>query len=118
MAAATKNLSFAITSSTTYEHPFTTARKFSTLDHLTKGRVGWNIVTSYLTSAAKAFGLKEQISHDERYRRAEEYLEVVYKLLEGSWKDDARIKDPLSGIYSLPDKVRAIEHHGYIFKGV
>jgi alkanesulfonate monooxygenase SsuD/methylene tetrahydromethanopterin reductase-like flavin-dependent oxidoreductase (luciferase family) len=112
MAAATKSLSFAITASTTYENPYATARRFSTLDHLTKGRVGWNIVTSYLDSAAKAFGFEEQIPHDERYERAEEYLEVVYKLLEGSWKEDARVKDPISGKYSLPDKVKKIEHDG------
>ena len=113
MASVTKSLSFAITSSTTYDSPYATARRFSTLDHLTKGRVGWNIVTSYLDSAAKAFGLDEQIPHDERYARAEEYLEVVYKLLEGSWKDDARVRDVESGKYSLPEKVRAIEHAGY-----
>ncbi|TVY57610.1 Dimethyl-sulfide monooxygenase [Lachnellula cervina] len=100
MAAATKSLSFAITASTTYENPYATARRFSTLDHLTNGRVGWNVVTSYLESAAKAFGLSEQIPHDERYERADEYLEVVYKLLEGSWKDDSRIKDAVSGKYS------------------
>lgn len=101
MAAATKSLSFAITASTTYENPYATARRFSTLDHLTNGRVGWNVVTSYLESAAKAFGLSEQIPHDERYERADEYLEVVYKLLEGSWKDDSRIKDAVSGKYRL-----------------
>ncbi|TVY30906.1 Dimethyl-sulfide monooxygenase [Lachnellula hyalina] len=100
MAAATKSLSFAITASTTYENPYATARRFSTLDHLTNGRVGWNVVTSYLESAAKAFGLSEQIPHDERYARADEYLEVVYKLLEGSWKDDSRVKDAVSEKYS------------------
>lgn len=137
MAAVTTSLSFAITASTTYENPYATARRFCTLDHLTKGRVGWNIVTSYLDSAAKAFGLEEQVPHDERYERAEEYLEVVYKLLEGSWKEDSRVKDVKSGKYryrkievlmydtkdhadskvvnfSLPEKVRAIEHNGYL----
>lgn len=113
MAAVTKNLSFAITASTTYENPYATARRFSTLDHLTNGRVGWNIVTSYLDSAAKAFGLTEQIPHDERYARAEEYLEVVYKLLEGSWKDDARLFDKTTGRYSDAEKVRVINHEGY-----
>lgn len=99
MAAATKSLSFAITASTTYENPYALARRLSTLDHITKGRVGWNIVTSYLESAAKAFGLEEQIPHDQRYEKADEYLEVVYKLLESSWKDNSRIKDPTSGKY-------------------
>jgi FMN-dependent oxidoreductase (nitrilotriacetate monooxygenase family) len=116
MAAVTKSLSFAITASTTYENPYATARRFSTLDHLTKGRVGWNIVTSYLDSAAKAFGLDEQIPHDERYARAEEYLEVVYKLLEGSWKDDACVKDLATGKYSRAENVRAIEHDGKYYK--
>jgi alkanesulfonate monooxygenase SsuD/methylene tetrahydromethanopterin reductase-like flavin-dependent oxidoreductase (luciferase family) len=94
MAAAIKSLSSAVTASTAYENPYATAR-FSTLDHLTQGRVKWNIVTSYLDSAAKAFGLDKQIPHDQRYERREEYLEVVYKLLEGSW-EDARIKDAAS----------------------
>lgn len=114
MAYVTKSLSFAVTASTTYENPYATARRFSTLDHLTKGRVGWNIVTSYLESAAKAFGLDEQIPHDQRYERAEEYLEVVYKLLEGSWKEDSRIKDAASGRYSASERVRAIEHNGWV----
>ncbi|KAH6679203.1 coenzyme dependent N5,N10-methylene tetrahydromethanopterin reductase [Halenospora varia] len=116
MAAATKSLSFAITASTTYENPYALARRLSTLDHITKGRVGWNIVTSYLESAAKAFGLEEQIPHDQRYEKADEYLEVVYKLLESSWKDDSRIKDPTSGKYSLAERVRRIDHHGKYFK--
>ncbi len=115
MAAVTKNLSFAITASTTYENPYALARKFATLDHLSNGRVGWNIVTSFLHSAAKAFGLKEDIPHDERYERAEEYMTLVYKLLEGSWKDDAVIKDLSTGKYSDPKKVRQIEHKGYVW---
>lgn len=89
MAAATESIGFGVTSSTTYEEPYLHARKFSTLDHLTGGRVAWNVVTSYLESAAKNLGLKTQIEHDERYRIAEEYMQVVYKLWEGSWSDDA-----------------------------
>ncbi|KAF4628446.1 hypothetical protein G7Y89_g9712 [Cudoniella acicularis] len=116
MAAATQSLSFAVTASTTYENPYALARRFSTLDHITKGRVGWNIVTSYLHSAAKAYGLDEEIPHDERYARAEEYMSVVYNLLEGSWKDDALLRDPKTGIYSDPEKVRRIEHEGKYFK--
>jgi alkanesulfonate monooxygenase SsuD/methylene tetrahydromethanopterin reductase-like flavin-dependent oxidoreductase (luciferase family) len=116
MAAATKSLNFAITSSTTYESPYITARKYSTLDHLTKGRIGWNLVTSYLDSAAKAFGLEEQIPHDERYARAEEYINVVYKLLEGSWRDDALVKDKSTGQYSDSTKVKRIEHVGKYYK--
>jgi len=112
MAYATKNLSFGITASTTYENPYSLARKFSTLDHITDGRVGWNIVTSYLQSAAESFGFEEQIEHDERYRRADEFMEVVYKLLEGSWEDEALVTDLVKGIYADPDKVHKINHAG------
>lgn len=77
MAAVTKHLSFGVTSSTTYEQPYALARRFSTLDHLTKGRIAWNVVTSYLDSAARNLGLGEtQIAHDERYNIAHEYMEV------------------------------------------
>ncbi len=72
-------------------------------------------MTSYLHSAAKAFGLEEEVPHDERYARAEEYMEVIYKLLEGSWQDGARVKDKKSGVYSNPSGVRRIEHEGYSF---
>jgi len=84
MAYATENLGLAFTSSVFQSHPFTFARQMSTLDHLTKGRVAWNIVTSYLPNAATNFGLGELPSHDERYGLADEYLDVVYKLWEGS----------------------------------
>ncbi|CAG8973716.1 hypothetical protein HYALB_00006988, partial [Hymenoscyphus albidus] len=116
MASVTTSLSFAITSSTTYEHPYALARRFSSLDHLTNGRVGWNIVTSYLDSAAKAFGLTDQIPHDERYERAEEFLEVGYKLWEGSWKDDARAMDKERGVYSEVDGVRRVVHQVRYFR--
>jgi alkanesulfonate monooxygenase SsuD/methylene tetrahydromethanopterin reductase-like flavin-dependent oxidoreductase (luciferase family) len=79
MAAVTKNLSFAITASTTFEPPFLLAKRFSTLDHLTDGRIGWNIVTSWKKAAFKAIGLDSPIEHDERYRQADEYLRVLYK---------------------------------------
>ena len=84
MAAVTEHLAFAVTSSTTYEPPFGHARRLSTLDHLTRGRLAWNIVTGYLPDAALNYGLSEQIKHDDRYAIAEEYLEVVYRLLEQS----------------------------------
>lgn len=89
MAAVTRHLGFGVTVNLTYEAPYLLARRFSTLDHLTDGRIGWNIVTGYLESAARAMGLSEQIAHDERYDRADEFLEVAYKLWEGSWDDDA-----------------------------
>lgn len=86
MAAATSDLGFAFTQSVLQEQPFNFARRLSTLDHLTKGRVGWNIVTSYLPDAARNLGFGGLPSHEDRYRRAEEYMQVIYKLLEGSWR--------------------------------
>lgn len=79
MAAVTKNLAFAITASTSFEPPFLLAKRFSTLDHLTDGRFGWNIVTSWKKAAFKAIGLDTPIEHDERYLQADEYLRVLYK---------------------------------------
>ena len=113
MAHATKSLSFGVTASTTYENPYALARKFATLDHISQGRVGWNIVTSYLDSAAKSYGLDEQVPHDERYARADEFMQVVYKLLEGSWQEGAVVKDKKTGVYVNPDAVKRIDHKGY-----
>ncbi|KAK3348764.1 luciferase-like domain-containing protein [Lasiosphaeria hispida] len=115
MAAVTKNLTFAITASTSFEPPFLLAKRFSTLDHLTDGRIGWNIVTSWKKSAFKAIGLDNPIEHDERYRQADEYLRAVYKLWEGSWADDALNPDPENDSYIDPDKVRTINHQGKYF---
>ncbi|WP_375388119.1 NtaA/DmoA family FMN-dependent monooxygenase [uncultured Amnibacterium sp.] len=112
MAAVTKRLGFGVTFSTSYEPPFAFARRMSTLDHLTRGRVGWNVVTSYLPNAARSFGLTEEIPHDERYAIAAEYLDVVYKLWEGSWDDDAVQRDAARGVYTDPAKVRRIDHVG------
>ena len=112
MAAVTKSLSFGITASTTYEHPFLLARRFATLDHLTNGRIAWNIVTSFLESAARNLGLEGQIAHSERYDIAKEHVEVVYKLLEGSWRDDAAPHDVRTKQYSVPGQVRRIDHQG------
>ncbi|WP_280407030.1 LLM class flavin-dependent oxidoreductase [Nocardia carnea] len=115
MAAVTERLGFGVTLSLTYEQPYALARRLTTLDHLTEGRVAWNIVTSYLTSAARNLGLADQIPHDERYEIAEEYLEVCYKLWESSWEDDAVQRDPDRGIYTDPAKVHDIEHKGRYF---
>src|ERR1700728_1086552 len=79
MAVVTEHLGFGVTCALSYEHPYPFARRMSTLDHLTKGRVGWNIVTSYLDSAARNVGLPSQANHDERYALAGEYLDVCYK---------------------------------------
>ncbi len=115
MAAVTEHLGFAITVSSTYERPYQFARKMTTLDHLTDGRVGWNIVTSALDSAARNLGLERQIAHDERYEIAEEFMEVVYKLWETSWDDDAVARDVEAGVFIDPARVHPIEHAGRYF---
>ncbi len=116
MAAVTKHLAFAATFSTTYEPPFAFARRASTLDHLTKGRFGWNVVTSYLPNAARNFGLDDEVAHDDRYDIADEYLDVLYKLWEGSWDDDAVVQDRENRVYTDPSKVRYINHVGEHFR--
>jgi len=115
MAAVTEHLGFGITAGTAYEHPYPFARRMTTLDHLTNGRVGWNVVTGYLPSAARNMGHDDQLEHDQRYDVADEYLEVTYKLWEGSWEDDAVIRDRESGVFTDPAKVHGIEHHGEHF---
>ncbi|MWB99529.1 NtaA/DmoA family FMN-dependent monooxygenase [Agromyces seonyuensis] len=116
MAAVTKRLGFGATFSTTYEPPFAFARRASTLDHLTNGRFGWNIVTSYLPNAARNFGLDGEVPHDRRYAIADEYLDVLYKLWEGSWDDDALVYDRERGVVTDPSKVRYIDHVGAHFR--
>ena len=112
MAHVTEHLGFAFTSSVLQTHPFTFARQVSTLDHLTQGRVAWNVVTSYLPNAGASLGLGGLPTHDERYDRADEYLEVTYKLWEGSWEDDAVLRDTQRGIYADPAKIHPIHHVG------
>ncbi|KHN67720.1 LLM class flavin-dependent oxidoreductase [Acinetobacter calcoaceticus] len=115
MAAVTKNLGFGVTTSISFEHPYPFARRISTLDHLTKGRVGWNIVTSYLESGSKNLGLKTQVNHDNRYDIADEYLEVLYKLWEGSWEEGSVLRDRENGIFADHKKVHPIQHEGKYF---
>jgi len=115
MAYATKHLGFAFTSSIQQYHPFIFARLVSTLDHLTKGRVAWNIVTSYLESGARSIGQPGLLPHDERYDAAEDYIEICYKLWEGSWQDDAVVRDRERGIYADPAKVWDVDHDGKYF---
>lgn len=115
MAAATKSIGFGVTVATTYEQPFHLARRLSTIDHLSKGRFGWNIVTGYLDSAARNLGHTEQPKHDNRYEVAEEYMQVMYKLFESSWRDDAVIKDAEKGMFSDPDRIREINHIGKFY---
>lgn len=112
MAAVTEHLGFIYTSSTLQQHPSPFARAAATLDHATKGRIGWNIVTSFVRNAARSVGVEGAWSHDERYRWAEEYVDVTYKLWEGSWDDGAVLADKERGIYADPSKVHKINHVG------
>ncbi len=116
IALATEHLGIGITASTSFEHPYTFARRIATADHHTKGRVGWNIVTSYLESGAKNVGEGGLRRHDNRYEVANEYLEVIYKLLEGSWEEGAVVRDRNRRIFTHPEKVHEIGHKGKFFE--
>lgn len=112
LAVNTEHLGLAFTSSVLQAHPFEFARRASTLDHISKGRVAWNIVTSTMENAARNFGLDRLTAHDERYVWAEEYLEVAFKLWEGSWEDDALRKDRSRGVFSDASRIHRINHVG------
>ncbi|MCA0326363.1 MAG: LLM class flavin-dependent oxidoreductase [Proteobacteria bacterium] len=112
MAAVTSHLGFGVTCNLAYEPPYLFARRMSTLDHLTRGRVGWNIVTGYLDSAARALGYVGQMAHDDRYDLADEYMDVVYALWEGSWAEGAVRRDRAGAVFTDPARVRRIEHAG------
>jgi long-chain alkane monooxygenase len=112
MAAATQHLGFGVTVNLSWESPYLLARRFSTLDHLSGGRAGWNIVTGYLDSAARAMGQPAQEPHDARYDRADEFMDVCYALWEGSWADDAMRRDRMQRTYTDPALVHAIDHQG------
>ncbi|MGM4907472.1 LLM class flavin-dependent oxidoreductase [Tardiphaga sp. 866_E4_N2_1] len=112
MALVTKHLGFGITSNMSLEHPYQFARRFSTLDHLTRGRIGWNIVTGYLDSGARGMGFAAGRAHDDRYDVAEDFLTAAYKLWEGSWEQDAVRRDRATGTFTDPTKVHAIRHDG------
>lgn len=116
MAAVTRHLGFGITVNLNAEAPYLFARRISTLDHLTGGRIGWNIVTGYLDSAARALGQDGQAAHDSRYDRADDYLEVLYKLWEASWDDDAARADKRARMFADPAKVRPIHHRGPFYQ--
>lgn len=115
LAQATTRLGFGVTASTGYEHPYLLARRLSTLDHVTRGRLAWNIVTSYQDSAARNLGLGRQLGHDARYDRAEEYLEVLYRLWEGTFDDGAVRRDRETGVYTDPAGVHGAGHDGEAF---
>lgn len=112
IAYTTDNLGIAITSSILQDHPFNFARRMSTLDHASKGRIAWNIVTSLSDNAWRNFGYDGLPRHDDRYLWAEEYVDVVYKLWEGSWEDGAVLVDRDGGRHGDYSKVHKIHHHG------
>lgn len=111
LAATTETIGLIATASTTYTEPYNLARQFCSIDHISRGRAGWNIVTSWSTAAAGNFGGGAQVSHADRYERAEEYVRVT-KALWDSWDDDAILDDRDGGLYAQPSKVRAINHVG------
>ncbi|MDA0824109.1 MAG: NtaA/DmoA family FMN-dependent monooxygenase [Proteobacteria bacterium] len=112
LAYNTEHLGFAFTSSIIQEHPYNFARKISTLDHASNGRIAWNIVTNGIPNGARNFGFDDIIAHDERYRWADEYVEVTYKLWEGSWDEGALLQDRHTGWHADPAKIHRINHHG------
>jgi FMN-dependent oxidoreductase (nitrilotriacetate monooxygenase family) len=116
MALVTEHLGFGITCALSYELPYPFARRMSTLDHLTKGRIGWNIVTGYLDSAARGMGMPKQVAHDDRYDVAEDYMQAVYKLWEASWEDGAVLRDRAGRRFADADKIHRIFHEGPHFK--
>ena len=115
MAAVTAHLGFGVTSTTAYDHPYSLARKFATLDHLTDGRIGWNVVTSYADSAARNLGTGVQRAHDDRYEVAEEFIDVALKLWEASWEEQSVVADPASSTYVDPQRVHPVGHSGKHF---
>lgn len=116
MAGVTQHLGFGVTANLSYEAPYLFARRLSTLDHLTGGRIGWNIVTGYLDSAARAMGNKELLAHDRRYDQADEFLDVTYQLWEGSWQDDALVVDRQRRLYADAQKIHSIDHRGQFYQ--
>ena len=116
MAAVTQNLGFGITVNLSYESPYQFARRFASLDHLTQGRIGWNIVTGYLDSAERLIGQEGLKDHDLRYEQAEEFLQLCYKFWEGSWENDAVLKDKKQRIFTDPSKVHQVQHQGQFYQ--
>ena len=114
LAGTTERIGLAGTVSTSYFEPFAVARAFATLDHLSGGRAAWNIVTSFQKAEANNFGKVDQLSHDERYQRADEFVEVTCKLWD-SWDDGALVLDPVAPLFADPNHVRAINHKGRWF---
>lgn len=116
MASVTRHLGFGVTVNVNNEAPYTFARRLSTLDHLTEGRIGWNIVTGYLDSAARAVGRAGQAGHDQRYDQADDYLEALYKLWEGSWEEGAVLADRAARVYADPARIHPVRHRGPFYQ--
>nr|AAZ38133.1 Ese [Arthrobacter sp. KW] len=112
LAVKTTNIGLALTSNVAQNHPFNFARQVSTLDHISGGRIAWNIVTGVQDNGARNFGLDQLTDHAERYEWAQEYVDVTYKLWEGSWDEGALLKDKERGIFSDPSKIHKIYHEG------
>lgn len=115
MAMVTEHLSFGVTGNTTYENPYLLARRLSTLDHLTQGRLAWNVVSGVLDAAARGVGAKAQMGHDERYLVADEFVDLAYKLWEGSWEEQSAVRDKARRMFVDPAKVHAVHHEGKYF---
>src|SRR6201999_2001734 len=115
LAGATRSIGLGATYSTTYYTPFHVARTFATLDHLSGGRAAWNVVTSVNDSEAQNYGLSEHLGHDERYDRADEFLEATTGLWD-SWDDDALVLDRAAGVFADPDRVHELNHDGDWFQ--
>lgn len=115
LAGATERIGLIATASTSYNEPYNLARRFASLDHVSGGRAGWNIVTTAGADAARNFGLDDTPLHSERYRRAAEFVEVSTKLWD-SWADDAVVADKAKGVHALAERVRAIGHRGEFFR--
>jgi FMN-dependent oxidoreductase (nitrilotriacetate monooxygenase family) len=111
VAAATEHVGLVATASTTYNEPYNLARRIATLDHLSRGRASWNIVTTFIPDVAANFGTAELPNHDDRYERAEEFVDVVTRLWD-SWEDEALIGDKLTGRFADATRVHAINHRG------
>lgn len=116
LGLVTEHLGLAVTSNIIQSPPFAFARQLSSLDHYTNGRVGWNIVTSYLTNGFQNFGYDDIVPHDERYRWAQEYLDVTYKLWEHSWEDGAVLHDVVANRFFDRDRIHRINHIGERYK--
>ena len=116
MASVTEHLGFGITVNLSYETPYQFARRMASLDHLTQGRLGWNIVTGYLDSAERLIGNQGLKAHDLRYEQADEFLQLCYQFWEGSWQNDAVKIDKQARIFTDPAKVKAIHHQGRFYQ--